>query len=54
MELEINPFDERLNVPWGLEEPAIMSEKDAAAPSLEERIAAGQLPRYLDDEPNIR
>ncbi len=54
MELEINPFDERLGVPWGLKGPAIMSDKDAAAPSLDDRIASGQLPRYLDVEPNIR
>lgn len=50
MELEINPFDETLDVPWELKEPAIMSEKDAAAPSLNDRIAAGQLPMYLDVE----
>jgi dTDP-4-dehydrorhamnose 3,5-epimerase len=50
MELEINPFDETLGVPWALKEPAIMSEKDAAAPSLSDRIAAGQLPTYHDVE----
>ena len=48
MELEINPFDETLDVPWRLDEPAIMSEKDAAAPSLNDRIASGQLPTYRD------
>jgi dTDP-4-dehydrorhamnose 3,5-epimerase len=54
MELEINPFDETLNVPWGLNEAAIMSEKDAAAPSLNDRIASGQLPAYVDLETRIR
>jgi dTDP-4-dehydrorhamnose 3,5-epimerase len=54
MELEINPFDETLSVPWGLNEPAIMSEKDAAAPSLNDRIASGQLPAYVDLETRIR
>jgi dTDP-4-dehydrorhamnose 3,5-epimerase len=50
MELEINPFDETLEVPWGLKDPAIMSEKDASAPSLNDRIAAGELPMYLEIE----
>jgi hypothetical protein len=50
MELEINPFDETLDVPWRLDEPAIMSEKDAAAPSLSDRIASGELPTYRDVE----
>jgi dTDP-4-dehydrorhamnose 3,5-epimerase len=54
MELEINPFDETLAVPWALKEPPIMSEKDAAAPSLNDRIAAGELPMYLDVETRIR
>ena len=54
MELEINPFDETLSVPWSLNEPAIMSEKDAAAPSLNDRIASGQLPAYVDLETRIR
>lgn len=49
MELEINPFDEALDVPWELNVPAVMSEKDEKAPSLAERLAAGQLPRFLDD-----
>ena len=48
MELEINPFDETLNVPWQLNDRPIMSEKDAAAPSLNDRVASGQLPTYLD------
>lgn len=46
-ELEINPFDETLDVPWRLSDPAIMSGKDAQAPSLNDRLAAGQLPTFL-------
>ncbi len=46
-ELEINPFDPEIAVPWRLNGEAIMSAKDAAAPMLAERRAAGQLPRYL-------
>jgi dTDP-4-dehydrorhamnose 3,5-epimerase len=45
-ELEINPFDAEANVPWALSAPAIVSEKDAAAPSLAARRDAHQLPRY--------
>ena len=46
MELEINPFDETLEVNWNLIDPAILSEKDANAPSLNDRVAAGQLPSF--------
>jgi dTDP-4-dehydrorhamnose 3,5-epimerase len=45
-ELEINPLDPEINVPWALTGEAILSEKDAAAPSLAQRLAAGELPRY--------
>jgi dTDP-4-dehydrorhamnose 3,5-epimerase len=53
MELEINPFDEALDIPWRLKDPAIMSDKDAQAPSLSDRVAAGQLPTYLDVDSSI-
>lgn len=46
MELEINPFDEEIDIPWPLSGAAIVSEKDAKAPSLAQRLAAGQLPHY--------
>ncbi len=46
MELEINPFDEEIDIPWPLTGKAIVSEKDARAPSLAQRLAAGELPRY--------
>lgn len=46
MELEIDPFDPAIAVPWPLVGPANVSEKDRGAPRLAERRAAGQLPRY--------
>lgn len=45
-ELEINPLDPEINVPWALSGEAILSEKDAAAPSLAQRQAAGELPSF--------
>lgn len=47
LEREINPFDRALAIPWPLEGDAIVSDKDAAAPTLEERRAAGELPHYV-------
>jgi dTDP-4-dehydrorhamnose 3,5-epimerase-like enzyme len=46
MELEINPLDAEINVPWPLSDEAKLSEKDAKAPSLAQRKAAGELPRF--------
>jgi dTDP-4-dehydrorhamnose 3,5-epimerase len=46
-ELEINPFDTEVGVAWALEGPAIVSGKDASAPTLAERRAAAELPRYV-------
>ncbi|MGB7104640.1 MAG: dTDP-4-dehydrorhamnose 3,5-epimerase [Acidimicrobiales bacterium] len=46
LELEINPFDEALGVPWPLKGEAIVSEKDAKAPTLADRLRDGQLPLY--------
>jgi dTDP-4-dehydrorhamnose 3,5-epimerase len=48
MELEINPFDPEVGVPWTLSGTALVSEKDAAAPSLAQRLGAGELPIYLE------
>ncbi|MGH3732062.1 MAG: dTDP-4-dehydrorhamnose 3,5-epimerase family protein [Acidimicrobiales bacterium] len=47
MELEINPFDEVLNVPWPLSGGAIVSPKDADAPTLGERLSKDELPRFM-------
>ncbi|MGH7954833.1 MAG: dTDP-4-dehydrorhamnose 3,5-epimerase family protein [Gloeomargaritales cyanobacterium] len=47
-ELEINPFDTTLGVPWPLTGEAVVSAKDAHAPSLDERRVAGELPHYVE------
>ncbi|QFQ99395.1 dTDP-4-keto-6-deoxy-D-glucose epimerase [Streptomyces phaeolivaceus] len=44
--IEVNPLDPDIGIPWGLTEPPIMSEKDAAAPTLTEAVARGMLPTY--------
>lgn len=46
LELEINPFDSDLRVPWTIEGDPIVSAKDSAAPSLAQRIAAMELPDF--------
>jgi dTDP-4-dehydrorhamnose 3,5-epimerase len=51
IELEINPFDSELKVPWTLTGEALVSDKDKTAPSLEERRAANQLPLYVAPAP---
>ena len=48
MELEIDPFDPEVAIPWTLSGDAVVSEKDGAAPSLAQRLGAGELPIYLD------
>ncbi len=45
-ELEINPFDNTLHVAWSVTGDPIVSEKDRAAPSLDERRAANELPHF--------
>lgn len=47
MELEITPFDPVLAIAWPLEGDPILSDKDAKAPTLEERRAANQLPDFV-------
>lgn len=44
--IEIDPLDPDIGIPWGLAEPPIMSDKDAAAPGLKAAAAAGMLPGY--------
>ena len=46
MELEIDPFDAEIGVAWTIDAEPIVSPKDAAAPSLAQRLAAGELPRF--------
>ncbi len=45
-ELEVHPFDKELMVPWPLSGEAILSAKDAAAPSLADRRLDNTLPKY--------
>jgi len=47
LELEIDPFDEQINVAWSLSAEPIVSAKDLAAPSLAARLAAGELPTFV-------
>ncbi|CRK59671.1 dTDP-4-dehydrorhamnose 3,5-epimerase [Alloactinosynnema sp. L-07] len=44
----INPLDPELALPWSADVEPTLSEKDAAAPTLAEALAAGLLPRYED------
>ncbi|MBB6174263.1 NDP-hexose 3,5-(Or5-) epimerase [Nocardiopsis mwathae] len=46
--IEINALDSALGLPWNLAESPVMSDKDAAAPTLSEAAAAGLLPTYED------
>jgi dTDP-4-dehydrorhamnose 3,5-epimerase len=46
MELEINPFDEEIGVPWAISGEAIVSDKDANAPTLAQRAAARELTSF--------
>ena len=46
VELEISPFDTRIGIEWTITGEPIVSAKDQAAPSLEQRLEAGQLPRF--------
>jgi len=45
-ELEIKPFDEEINVPWTIDGAAVVSPKDAGAPSFRERSDAKELPLF--------
>ena len=47
-ELEINPFDAALGVPWVLHGDPIVSAKDLRAPSFAERRVAQELPLFRD------
>ena len=46
----VHPLDPAIGVAWPADEDVtpVLSEKDAAAPTLEEALRAGQLPRYAD------
>ncbi|HET9079255.1 MAG TPA: dTDP-4-dehydrorhamnose 3,5-epimerase [Trebonia sp.] len=46
----VHPLDPAIGIAWPTEEgrEPVLSEKDAAAPTLEEALRTGQLPRYED------
>jgi dTDP-4-dehydrorhamnose 3,5-epimerase len=46
LELEIHPFDSEINVTWPVTGEPILSPKDAAAPTLAQRLAANELPLF--------
>jgi dTDP-4-dehydrorhamnose 3,5-epimerase len=46
MELEINPFDPEINVPWTISGEPVVSPKDQDAPLLAARRDANELPRF--------
>ncbi|MFF5496712.1 dTDP-4-dehydrorhamnose 3,5-epimerase family protein [Streptomyces aquilus] len=45
-QIDVNPLDPELALPWALDEEPILSDKDRGAPGLREAAAAGILPRY--------
>ncbi|MER7013287.1 dTDP-4-dehydrorhamnose 3,5-epimerase family protein [Saccharopolyspora sp. NPDC000359] len=48
-QFEIDPLDPELALPWGFTEQPLMSEKDAAAPTLRQALEAGLLPEWPTD-----
>jgi NDP-hexose 3,5-(Or5-) epimerase len=46
--IDIQALDPRLDIPWNLTEPPIMSDKDIAAPGIDEAAATGLLPSYAE------
>jgi dTDP-4-dehydrorhamnose 3,5-epimerase len=42
----LNPLDPDLGIAWPTDTPLVVSDKDTAAPSLAEALAAGSLPTY--------
>lgn len=44
--IDVQPLDPDIAIPWPLEEPAVMSDKDAAAPGLRAAAEAGLLPGF--------
>ncbi|MFE0042375.1 dTDP-4-dehydrorhamnose 3,5-epimerase family protein [Streptomyces albireticuli] len=47
-QIDIDPLDPDLAIPWGFAEPPLMSEKDAGAPSLAATEAAGLLTPFRE------
>ncbi|NED93429.1 dTDP-4-keto-6-deoxy-D-glucose epimerase, partial [Streptomyces sp. SID11233] len=47
-QIDIHPLDPALGLPWQLEGEPLLSDKDAAAPTVADAARAGVLPRYAD------
>ncbi|MFI8404593.1 dTDP-4-dehydrorhamnose 3,5-epimerase [Streptomyces sp. SID5770] len=47
-QIDINPLDAELALPWGFTEPPLMSRKDATAPGVREAAAAGLLASWQE------
>lgn len=45
-QIDINPFDPDLDLPWNCAGTPLLSDKDAKAPTLAEALAAGVLPPF--------
>ncbi|MGW0702210.1 dTDP-4-dehydrorhamnose 3,5-epimerase family protein [Streptomyces sp. NPDC002867] len=50
-QIDIDPLDPDLALPWGYSEPPLISEKDANAPGLRAALAAGTLADWHDVRP---
>ncbi|MBQ0884667.1 dTDP-4-dehydrorhamnose 3,5-epimerase family protein [Streptomyces sp. RM72] len=44
-QIDVNPLDPELALPWDLSEEPVISDKDRAAPGLRQAAASGMLPR---------
>ena len=44
----VNPLDPTIGIAWPLDTEPVLSEKDAAAPALDEALRAGLLPSYQE------
>ncbi|MEV0444321.1 dTDP-4-dehydrorhamnose 3,5-epimerase family protein [Streptomyces spectabilis] len=51
-QIDIDPLDGQLALPWGFTRPPLMSDKDARAPSLAEAVSAGLLARWDAQAPH--
>jgi dTDP-4-dehydrorhamnose 3,5-epimerase len=47
-QLDLNPFDPDLDLPWGSADQFLVSDKDATAPTLKAAADLGLLPHYED------
>jgi NDP-hexose 5-epimerase len=45
-QIDINPLDPELDLPWDCQETPLISDKDAKAPTVAEAVRAGMLPRF--------